>query len=80
MHLNIVDITLSERTEMSPRLPRALLPILNDGGGNLYCLDLESAGPRVVLWTHDDTESQEPSVEGTDFSTWLGERLRGSLH
>lgn len=31
-HLDLVEITLSERTEMHPRLPHHLLPLMNNGG------------------------------------------------
>src|SRR5882757_10057180 len=37
--LDLVRVTESERTEMHPRLAPHLLPVMNDGGGNLYCLD-----------------------------------------
>jgi hypothetical protein len=34
--------------------PRQVLPIAEDGGGNLICLDLtDSQGNKVVLWVHD---------------------------
>lgn len=34
--------------------PREFLPIADDGGGNLICLDLTDPGNnRVVLWVHD---------------------------
>jgi hypothetical protein len=74
-HLNLVDITTSERTEMSPRLRTELLPIMNDGGGNLYCLDTRTEGPEVVFWDHEDTPNQDPSVEASDFSEWLASKL-----
>jgi hypothetical protein len=74
-HLNLVDITMSERTEMSPRLRSDLLPIMNDGGGNLYCLATQTEGPAVVFWDHEDTPEQEPSVEASDFSEWLASKL-----
>src|SRR5687768_6924200 len=41
-YLDLVRTTRSERTEMTPRLPEYLLPLMNDGGGNHYCLDLAS--------------------------------------
>lgn len=74
-HLNLVDITTSERTEMSPRLRVELLPIMNDGGGNLYCLDLRTEGPEIVMWDHEGTSHQNPGVEASDFSAWLASKL-----
>ncbi|WP_438033472.1 SMI1/KNR4 family protein [Sorangium sp. So ce204] len=70
-HLDLVRITESERGEMSPRLPGYLVPIMNDGGGNLYCLDTRVDEPPVVLWDHEAGEDQEPSVEGSRFVEWL---------
>lgn len=74
-HLNLVDITTSERTEMSPRLGAELLPIMNDGGGNLYCLDMKTKGPGVVFWDHEGASDQNPSVEAAEFSTWFASKL-----
>jgi cell wall assembly regulator SMI1 len=76
-HLNLVDITQSERTEMSPCLRTELLPIMNDGGGNLYCLDTKPDGPKVVFWDHEDTADQAPVVDAPDFSAWLASKLAG---
>ena len=73
-HLNLVRITKSERTEMRPMLPKYLLPIMNDGAGNLYCADtmfMRGNEPRVVFWDHDGMEDQEMEVVADDFSEWL---------
>lgn len=46
-------MTHSERTEVVDLpLPPHLLPIVNDGAGNLVCLDTKAAGeaPPVVAW------------------------------
>ena len=69
-HLNLIAITHSERTEMSPPLRQELIPVMNDGGGNLYCLDSASAKPCVVFWDHEGGEAQNPAVEAEDFSSW----------
>jgi hypothetical protein len=69
--LNLITITHSERTEMSPPLRQDLIPVMNDGGGNLYCLDSASMGPRVVFWDHEGGSSQVPAVESEDFSSWF---------
>lgn len=72
-HLELVAMTLSERTEMHPRLRVELLPLANDGGGNLYCLDTSVSGrePPVVLWDHEQDESQTCERCSDCFSTWL---------
>jgi hypothetical protein len=37
--------------------PRGMLPIADDGVGNLICLDLSEIGDgKVVLWVHDDPD------------------------
>lgn len=77
-HLSIVRVTQSERTEMIPRLPENLLPIMNDGAGNLYCLDMGSTGePRVVFWDHTGGASQHPEEKGETFAIWLNGLLDG---
>jgi hypothetical protein len=73
--LNLITITHSERTEMSPPLKQELIPVMNDGGGNLYCLDSTSVGPRVVFWNHEGGSAQIPAVEAEDFSSWFAELM-----
>ena len=54
--LDLVQETLYERTEGCPHLPNQLLPILNDGAGNHYCLDVaktKSGDCPVVFWDHE---------------------------
>lgn len=74
-HLDLVKLTRSERSEMHPRLRDHLLPLMNNGAGDLYCLDSTTAGPRVVGWWHEEGESQTPTIEAEDFSTWLAAEL-----
>lgn len=71
-HLNLVTLTLSERTEMHPRLRKELLPIFNDGAGNHYCLDTSISGePPIVFWDHEAGADQIPEVDDMNFSAWL---------
>ncbi len=73
-HLDLVRVTESERTEMYPPLPRHLLPVMNDGAGNLYCVDTMSppgSEPRVVLWSHECGAGQVAETVAKDFTTWL---------
>lgn len=71
-HLSLVRITQSERMEMEPALPTYLLPILNNGGGDLYCLDTRvREEPPVVLWVHEDGVEQVPEIVAQDFTSWL---------
>lgn len=48
-----------------PGAPREILPIADDGSGNLICLDLTESGKgRVIVWVHDDPDL--PIVEVAD--------------
>jgi SMI1-KNR4 cell-wall len=78
-HMNLIEITLSERTEMRPKLRQDLVPLMNDGGGNLYCLApaTESAGAgAIVFWDHDLGADQEPEIIAASFEEWLSAKLR----
>jgi hypothetical protein len=72
-HLDLVRVTLSERTEMKPRLPSSLVPLMNDGAGNcavggvtrLYCLDVESREQgecAVIFWVSTCAQYRESSA------------------
>jgi hypothetical protein len=75
-YLDLVAMAESERTEMCPALPAYLVPFMNDGGGNLFCLDLRSPGePPVVFWDHTASAGQEPMSVAPDFISWLAARL-----
>lgn len=77
-HLNLIAITQSERTEMLPRLNAHLLPIMNDGAGNLYCIDAAADCAPIVFWDHTLTADQIPERRASGFATWLGEIMRHS--
>jgi SMI1-KNR4 cell-wall len=80
-YLSLTAMARSERVEMSPALPTHLVPLLNDGGGNLYCLDSRVQGePPVVFWDHTAGEQQEPARVASDFTTWLAERVEREMH
>lgn len=49
-YLDVVTITRTERLEAGLCLAGNLIPIANDGGGNLYCLDTGS-GATPIQWT-----------------------------
>ncbi|MBK8915639.1 MAG: SMI1/KNR4 family protein [Phycisphaerales bacterium] len=62
-----------------PFMPRTLLPVMDDGMGNNYCVDV-AEGPSfgsVVFWDHEhpDLEQQQPTYEAPDFAVWLRERV-----
>jgi hypothetical protein len=75
-YLSLTAMTRSEREEMSPALSAHLIPLMNDGGGNLYCLDSRVSGePPVVFWDHTAGAQQEPSQVASDFIAWLTDRV-----
>lgn len=75
-YLSLTEVTRSEREEMRPALPVYLIPLMNDGGGNLYCLDSRAEGePPVVFWDHDAGEQQDPPRVASDFVSWLARRV-----
>jgi hypothetical protein len=74
-YLDLVAVTESERGQLRPALPAHLIPLMNDGGGNLYCLDTRTAGePPVVFWDHTAGEEQQPEPVASDFVSWMAER------
>jgi hypothetical protein len=76
-HLNLVEVTLSERTGMRPRMPHHLVPLANDGG-NHYCLGADACEERerpVVFWDHALREGQDPALVGRSLEAWLSAEL-----
>ncbi len=76
--LHLPSVTLDERRRFLPLTPPHLIPILNNGAGDLYCLDtsrlMEGECP-VVCWCHELEEDQIPYVEAPGFLPWLSEEL-----
>ena len=72
--LNVVEVTISERSQMMPLTPKHLVPVMNDGGGNLYCLDTQRISADgdcpVVIQDHALDEIDHIS---DSFLTWLEE-------
>jgi cell wall assembly regulator SMI1 len=77
-YLNLVGIVESERNEAHPPLPPTLIPLKNDGGGNLYCIDAgrsDTGGSPVVFWDHELGAKQQPEAVAPDFAGWLDEQI-----
>lgn len=73
-HLGLVNNTVVERNSMEPALPLTLVPLMNDGAGNHYCLDTSAtvAGEcPVVFWDHEAGTSQCPELMAQSFPNWL---------
>lgn len=80
-HMNLVEITESEQTEMYPRLRVGLVPVMNDGSGNLYCIDTIAAvnsDMPVVFWDHDLDINQVPEIVAPSFEQWLDDKLHSA--
>jgi len=74
--LDLVRLTKSGRSETQPYLPHHLLPVMNDGAGNQYCLDTRVADePPIVCWSHEAGTDQTPDVESRSLTSWLGRLL-----
>lgn len=71
-YLDLVRMTQSERGEVGSPIPPDLIPVLNDGGGNHYCVSIPDG--RVVLWDHSLGEDQTPEPCSSDFEAWLLEK------
>jgi hypothetical protein len=77
-HLEVVSLTISERTEVGAPLPGRLVPIFNDGGGNLYCVVCDAGAPddgAIVFWDHDPPGHADPVIVARDLVIWLNELL-----
>jgi hypothetical protein len=69
-HLHLCSVTDRERAAFNP-LPLKYLPIMNDGGGNLYCLDLTNGGDDPPIILHDHEVPNAPTLESGSFVEWL---------
>jgi hypothetical protein len=75
-YLDLVRNTRDERQRGG--LPDDLIPVMNNGGGDLFCVrvaDGPTADGAVVRWSHEDSSS---SIEGDGFSVWLVDLLRNT--
>ncbi len=75
-YLSLVTMTQSERLDTGCPIPRNLVPLLNDGGGNLYCISTNEASESgVFFWDHERGPGQEPARCATSLVEWLVELL-----
>jgi len=76
-HIDLVDLTQSERTMYEPNIPHHLLPIMNNGGGDHVCLDTQASPnePHVVMWWHEDGPDQIPPFVAHNFVSWLSKMI-----
>lgn len=75
-YLDVVTMTLSERTEAGCPLRADFVPLLNDGAGNLYCIG--TVGPNaggVFFWDHESGPGQEPERCAASLVEWIVDLL-----
>ena len=77
---DLVETARCERYEAHPHIPDHLVPIMNDGAGNHYCLDtsrLHDGECPVVFWDHEhqDGPDQSPDQVSPSFDRWLIDRI-----
>lgn len=77
---DLVKTAISERYEAEPLTPQYLVPIMNDGAGNNYCLDtsrFQDGECPVVFWDHEHEEGsdQTPTQVSPSFDRWLINRI-----
>ena len=82
---SLVTNVFSERTECEPNIPHHLVPVMNDGAGNHFCLDTSRfRGDEcpVVFWDHEheDGPDQIPETVSPSFDHWLIDRIANSPH
>jgi hypothetical protein len=72
-YLDVAHMTESERDEGG--LEPGLVAIMNDGGGNLTCIDGRacSSGFGIVLWDHETAHRDGPRPQAETFSAFLAE-------
>jgi cell wall assembly regulator SMI1 len=75
--LDLIENTRWEREEAGPPMHRHLIPILNNGGGDHWCVDTRSGD--VVRWNHELDEEQEPEKVDASLAAWMLQRLREDL-
>ncbi|SRR6266508_4452509 len=72
-YLDVVRVNESERAE--GHLPASLVAVMNDGGGNLSCIDClaVSSGDAitVVMWDHEASPTNGPIPLAASFSELL---------
>ena len=82
-YLDVVRMTLAERSEPGSPIPGSYVCVMNDGAGNLFCFDTAKsgggAGIPIVLWDHELGQDQEPEVSERSFEDWLTALLESEL-
>lgn len=82
-YLDVVRMTLLERSEPGSPIPDSYVCVMNDGSGNLFCFDLnrskEGIGSPIFLWDHERGPDQQPAIKAGSFEVWLADLLESEL-
>ncbi|WP_435009588.1 SMI1/KNR4 family protein [Tundrisphaera lichenicola] len=78
---NVVLNTIDERDDFEPLLPNHLIPVMNDGSGNHFCIDINKSRhgiSPIVFWDHEsrDGQSQIPELISPSFEKWFLETTK----
>lgn len=82
-YLQVVRMTLLERSETGSPIPDTYVCVMNDGAGNLLCFDAAGstfikASP-IVFWDHEKGSSQALEIVAPSFEEWLARLLESEL-
>lgn len=75
-YLDVMRMTLLERTQPAVPLPEGWVCVMNDGAGNLVSFDTGDVVGNaeyvpVYLWNHELGTNQDPEVLAGSFHGWL---------
>ena len=77
-YLHIRTITKLEREQSGNPVHWSMIPLHNDGYGNLYCIVVDDSSPaygNIVVWDHAAGPQQTPDHVADDLEKWLSEML-----
>ena len=78
LHLELVSNTFWERNEAFRRLPAHMVPVYNDGLGNLYVLNTDQVindeNP-LCFWDHESLPDQPAEYIAASFAAWFCNEL-----
>ena len=77
-YLELCSNTRWERNESFRRLPARMVPVYNDGFGNLYVLDtdqiIDGENP-IYFWDHEGLPDQSAEYVADSFAAWFCNEL-----
>jgi hypothetical protein len=80
-HLDLVRQNEELRASGRPKLPKHLVAVAEDGGGNPLCLDTQQMQGEecpVVFWSNEESGHQVPMEMAKNFGEWLWEKVEAT--